>query len=198
MHQFGIEPNWQNRTLFIADNIFILRHGERVGGLYRHGPAVQRQAGVQRPARLPVDHPSIKEIIEAAVLIEGGTVDRSSGRIETGRVRNSIAAFIAYMAPRVVEMHRVLKPTTGVLFLQCDWEANAYLRLLLSRYSGGRGALSARAVGAPSATRSHVVPLNRSVLVAAVLPTTARSAERTGACARTRIGLPRVPPEATT
>ena len=39
------------------------------------------------------------------------------------------------MAPRIVEMHRILKPT-GVLFLQCNWEANSYLRLLLDAVFG--------------------------------------------------------------
>ena len=81
------------------------------------------------------DHPAIKEIIEACAVIEGGTVDRLTGKIDTGRTRNSIAAFIAWMAPRVVEMHRLLKPT-GVLFLQCDTEANSYLRLLLDAVFG--------------------------------------------------------------
>ena len=75
------------------------------------------------------DHPAIKEIIEAAAVIEGGKIDHRTGKIVAG-AKNSIAAYLAYMAPRIVEMHRVLKKS-GVLFLQCDGEANAYLRLLL-------------------------------------------------------------------
>ncbi|MCY4191117.1 MAG: DNA methyltransferase [Rhodospirillaceae bacterium] len=80
------------------------------------------------------DHPAIKEIIEAAAVIEGGNINHSTGKINTG-AKNSIAAYLAYMAPRVVEMHRTLKPT-GVLFLQCNWEADAYLRLLLDAVFG--------------------------------------------------------------
>ena len=78
---------------------------------------------------IATDHPAIKEIIEAAAVIEGGSIDHRTGKIATG-AKNSIAAYLAYMAPRIVEMHRVLKPT-GVLFLQCNWEADSYLRLLL-------------------------------------------------------------------
>ncbi len=83
---------------------------------------------------IATDHPAIKEIIEAAAVIEGGRVDHRTGKISTG-AKNSIAAYLAYMAPRVVEMRRILKPT-GVLFLQCNWEADAYLRLLLDAVFG--------------------------------------------------------------
>lgn len=84
---------------------------------------------------IATDHPAIKEIIEAAAVIEGGSIDRRTGKISTGRVKNSIAAYLAWMAPRIVEMHRILKPT-GVLFMQCNWEADSYLRLLLDAVFG--------------------------------------------------------------
>ena len=84
---------------------------------------------------LAADHPAVKEIIEAAAVIEGGSVDPRTGQISTGRVKNSIAAYLAWMAPRIVEMRRVLRPT-GVLFLHCDDEATAYLRLLLDAVFG--------------------------------------------------------------
>ena len=83
---------------------------------------------------IAADHPAIKEVIEAAAVIEGGTIDHRTGKIITG-AKNSIAAYLAYMAPRIVEMRRILKPK-GVLFLQCDTEANVYLRLLLDAVFG--------------------------------------------------------------
>ena len=44
--------------------------------------------------------------------------------------------YIAWLKERVVEMHRVLKPT-GSLFLHCDWHANAYIRVeILDRIFG--------------------------------------------------------------
>lgn len=46
-------------------------------------------------------------------------VDRWSGGMDH---------YIGWLKERVVEMHRILKPT-GSLFLHCDWHANAYIRV---------------------------------------------------------------------
>ena len=151
--------NWRNRTLFVADNIFILRgmDSESVDCIATDPPFNAKRVfnaplGSRSAAQcfddrwrwdevtdewqdlIATDHPAIKEIIEAAAVIEGGSIDHRTGKIATG-AKNSIAAYLAYMAPRIVEMHRVLK-STGVLFLQCDGEANAYLRLLLDAVFG--------------------------------------------------------------
>ncbi len=45
------------------------------------------------------------------------------------------AAYLTYMAIRLVEMHRVLKPT-GSIFLHCDYSANSYLRLVMDSLFG--------------------------------------------------------------
>ena len=52
--------------------------------------------------------------------------------IETARLghSDSLAAYLCYMAIRLLEIHRVLKPT-GNLFLHCDATAGAYLYELL-------------------------------------------------------------------
>ena len=42
----------------------------------------------------------------------------------------SMHSYLSFMAPRLVQMHRLLKPT-GSLYLHCDPNANYYLRLLL-------------------------------------------------------------------
>ena len=43
---------------------------------------------------------------------------------------NDMMAYLAMMAARLVELHRVLKPT-GSLYLHCDPTASHYLKLLL-------------------------------------------------------------------
>ena len=48
---------------------------------------------------------------------------------------DSIAAYLAFMAIRLFEIHRVLKPT-GSLYLHCDHTANGYLRQLLDGVFG--------------------------------------------------------------
>lgn len=44
-------------------------------------------------------------------------------------------AYLAYMAIRLIECHRVLRPT-GSLYLHCDSTANSYLRMLLDAIFG--------------------------------------------------------------
>ncbi len=65
------------------------------------------------------EHPAIKEVIEAAQYAHSANV----------------AAYICYMSVRLIECHRVLKPT-GSLFLHCDWTANSYLRAALDAIFG--------------------------------------------------------------
>jgi DNA modification methylase len=44
--------------------------------------------------------------------------------------------YIAWLYERVIEMHRILKPT-GSIFLHCDWHADAYIRTsILDRIFG--------------------------------------------------------------
>ena len=45
------------------------------------------------------------------------------------------AAYLVYMAVRLIEMHRILKPT-GSLYLHCDGDVNSYLRLTLDAVFG--------------------------------------------------------------
>ena len=49
--------------------------------------------------------------------------------------RNAMMAYLVMMAPRLVELHRVLKPT-GSLYLHCDPTASHYLKLLLDAVFG--------------------------------------------------------------
>ena len=49
--------------------------------------------------------------------------------------RNTKMAYLVMMAPRLVELHRVLKPT-GSLYLHCDPTASHYLKLLLDAVFG--------------------------------------------------------------
>ena len=44
--------------------------------------------------------------------------------------RNAMMAYLVMMAPRLVELHRVLKPT-GSPYLHCDPTASHYLKMLL-------------------------------------------------------------------
>jgi len=51
---------------------------------------------------------------------------------------NDMMAYLAMMAARLIELHRVLKPT-GSLYLHCDPTASHYLKILLDAVFGGNG-----------------------------------------------------------
>ncbi len=48
-----------------------------------------------------------------------------------------IAAFLCFLSVRLLEMHRVLKPT-GSIYLHCDHTANAYIRMCMDAIFGAK------------------------------------------------------------
>ena len=55
--------------------------------------------------------------------------------MKTAIGENAMMAYLAMMAVRLVELHRVLKPT-GSLYLHCDPTASHYLKLLMDAVFG--------------------------------------------------------------
>ena len=55
--------------------------------------------------------------------------------MKTAIGENAMMAYLAMMAVRLVELHRVLKPT-GSLYLHCDPTASHYLKLVLDAVLG--------------------------------------------------------------
>ncbi len=51
--------------------------------------------------------------------------------------QNDMMAYLSMMAPRIAELHRVLKPT-GSIYLHCDPTASHYLKLLMDAVFGNR------------------------------------------------------------
>src|SRR5881409_4266926 len=47
----------------------------------------------------------------------------------------STQAYIEFMRPRCVELHRVLKPT-GSFYYHCDWHASHYVKVMLDQIFG--------------------------------------------------------------
>ena len=78
-----------------------------------------RDVCADRAAGMEAAHPKIKALIDAAEKIY------SPGR----------AAYLSYMAIRLVEIRRVLKPT-GLVYLHCDHTAGHYLKLLMDAVFG--------------------------------------------------------------
>ena len=68
----------------------------------------------------PSASPKVKEMIGAFLNFIG---------------RNAMMAYLVMMTPRLVELHRVLKPT-GSLYLHCDPTAGHYLKILMDAVFG--------------------------------------------------------------
>jgi len=70
------------------------------------------------------------EVVEA-----GGEASRAMQAFRTILGSTNMLAYLAMMAPRLLELRRVLKPT-GSLYLHCDPTASHYLKLLLDAVFG--------------------------------------------------------------
>ena len=71
-----------------------------------------------------------QEVVEA-----GGKVSQAMQAFRTLLGDNDMLAYLAMMAPRLVELRRVLKPT-GSIYLHCDPTASHYLKLLMDSVFG--------------------------------------------------------------
>ena len=69
------------------------------------------------------------------VVERGGQVSQAMRAFQTLLGPSNMLAYLAMMAPRLVELHRALKPT-GSLYLHCDSTASHYLKLLLDAVFG--------------------------------------------------------------
>ena len=139
------DPNWKNRTLFHGDNLKFLR-GMNSGsvdliatdppfnkGRDFHATPDSLAAGARFQDRwswdrdvhptwvdqITDDYPSVMNVINGS---------RSSYGDDMG-------AFLCFMAVRLLEMRRVLKPT-GSIYLHCDPTASHYLKELMDAVFG--------------------------------------------------------------
>jgi DNA modification methylase len=71
-----------------------------------------------------------QEVVEA-----GGAVSRAMQAFRTFLGDSNMLAYLAMMAPRLVELRRVLK-STGSIYLHCDPTASHYLKLLMDAVLG--------------------------------------------------------------
>ena len=139
------EPNFDNRTLFHGDNLAFLRgiNSESVdlvatdppfnkgkdfhatpdslaaGASFHDRWSWERDVEGEWEDAIKDDWPAVQQVIESA--------NAAWGR--------DMGAFLCYMGVRLLEMHRVLKPT-GSLYLHCDPTASHYLKAMLDAIFG--------------------------------------------------------------
>lgn len=139
-------------TLYYGDNLDVLRRhiaDESVDLVYLDPPfnsnanynqLFAEQDGHRSAAQIKAfedtwrwDQAAAKAYDEITVL--GGRVSDAMQAFHKILGHSDMLAYLAMMAPRLVELHRVLKPT-GSLYLHCDPTASHYLKLLLDAVFG--------------------------------------------------------------
>lgn len=139
-------------TLYYGDNLEVLRQyikDESVDLIYLDPPfnsnanynvLFAEQDGSRAAAQIQAFQDTWQwdqaaaEAFEETV-IRGGKVADALRAFQILLGNSNMLAYMAMMAPRLVELHRVLKPT-GSLYLHCDPTASHYLKLLLDTIFG--------------------------------------------------------------
>ena len=138
-------PNWQNRTLFHGDNLAFLRamNSESVDliatdppfnkGRDFHATPDSLAAGAKFQDRWSWEDDVQEEWIDQIT----DDYPRLMEAIKSARYAHSdgMGAFMCFMAVRLLEMRRLLKPT-GSIYLHCDPTASHYLKATMDAVFG--------------------------------------------------------------
>jgi site-specific DNA-methyltransferase (adenine-specific) len=134
-------------TLYYGDNLPILRSmpADSVDLVYLDPPfnssrsynvLFKNESGISSDAQITAFDdtwhwgPSAEQAYLDILQANPGTVDDLLAALRTIIGENQMLAYLVMMAARLVEMHRVLKPT-GSLYLHCDPTASHYLKIVL-------------------------------------------------------------------
>ncbi len=142
----------KDNLLYYGDNLDILRRyvGDETVDLVYLDPPFNKNAsynilyteqnGSRSPAQVKafediwtwdqVAVTSYEEVVEA-----GGEVSRTMQAFRQLLGDNNMLAYLSMMAPRLMELRRVMKPT-GSIYLHCDPTASHYLKLLMDAVFG--------------------------------------------------------------
>ena len=136
-----MKPNWSNQTIWTGDNLPILRgmNSESVDLIYLD-PPFNSKANYAAPIGSKAAGAAFKDTwtlsdvdVEWVNLIEAK--HPALYRVLLAAMTSSDKSYLAYMAARLLEMRRVLKPT-GSLYLHCDPTMSHYLKLLMDAVFG--------------------------------------------------------------
>ena len=139
-------------TLYYGDNLDILRRyvaDESVDLVYLDPPfnsnanynvLFKEHSGEQAASQIRAFEDTWTWSMEAelaleAMIVEGGQVSVAMQALRKLLGTSNMMAYLAMMAPRLVELRRVLKPT-GSIYLHCDPTASHYLKLLMDAVFG--------------------------------------------------------------
>ena len=140
------EPNFVSGTIWTGDNLHIMRgmNGECVDLIYLD-PPFNSNRNYEAPIGSKAAGAAFKDawtLDDVDVCEHGELADRNPAAysvIEAARQAHgkSMQSYLIFMAVRLLEMHRILKPT-GSIYLHCDPTASHYLKLLMDGIFGPR------------------------------------------------------------
>jgi len=146
------QPITEN-TLFYGDNLNILREyilDESIDLIYLDPPfnsnrnynvLFKDESGIDSEAQITAFedtwhwNQAAQEAYDHLVTQSPDHVSTMIGALHTAIGTNQMMAYLVMMAIRLVELHRVLKPT-GSLYLHCDPTASHYLKIILDTIFG--------------------------------------------------------------
>lgn len=134
-------PNWANQTIWTGDNLPIMRgmNSESIDLIYLD-PPFKSDANYAAPIGSEAagaefrDMWSLSDVdVEWINLIEAKYP--ALYRVLLAAMTDSDKSYLTYMAARLLEMRRILKPM-GSIYLHCDWHMSHYLKLLMDAIFG--------------------------------------------------------------
>ena len=137
------EPNWTNETMWTGDNLPIMRgmNSESVDLIYLD-PPFNSKHDYAAPIGSKAAGAAFKDTwalsdIDLAWLLDFEKNHPDITKIINATLTDSDKAYLIYMAPRLIEMHRILKDT-GSIYLHCDPTMSHYLKLVMDAIFGRR------------------------------------------------------------
>ena len=136
--------NWSNRTVWTADCFYVLRgmNSESVDLVYLDPPFNSKAdyaapVGSKAAGAAFRDTWSLSDVdAEWVNLMEAR--HPALYRVLLAAMTDGDKSYLAYMAARILEMRRVLKPT-GSIYLHCDPTMSHYLKLVMDAVFGRKG-----------------------------------------------------------
>ena len=134
-------PNWKNQTIWTGDNLDIMRgmNSESVDLIYLD-PPFNSKANYAAPIGSKAAGSEFKDTwtlsdVDAEWINLMEAKHPVLHRVLLAAMTNSDKSYLAYMAVRLLEMHRLLKPT-GSIYLHCDPTMSHYLKLVMDAVWG--------------------------------------------------------------
>ena len=133
------KPNWKNRTIFIGDNLNVLKNmsSKSVDLIYLDPPFKSNKKYEGKNRTGFKDTWSLRDIdatwLRKIALANPALHDLI--KIAASTHSDSMKAYLVFMGIRLLELHRILKET-GSIYLHCDPTASHYLKIMMDAVFG--------------------------------------------------------------